>query len=145
MSKSKYCHTKELSATINQRTEVPVKGIEKPGRTTSLSSSKHHLRMIWMINIAHVSMRTLTLTLMMIKVMIKVVDEVVKVMIEKTEVLEQKVSRLKSNIKRYLIRNLITKVWLSSNFKLLTSDDWSPASYQIEPIKIDQQAHASLS
>ena len=62
-----------------------------------------------MINIAHVSMRTLTLTLMMIKVMIKVVDEVVKVMIEKTEVLEQKVPRLKSNIKCYLIRNLITK------------------------------------
>ena len=63
-----------------------------------------------MINIAHVSMRTLTLTLMMIKVMIEVVNEVVKVMIEKTEVLEQKVPRLKSNIKRYLIRNLITKV-----------------------------------
>ena len=63
-----------------------------------------------MINIAHVSMRTLTLTLMMIKVMIEVVDEVVKVMIEKTEVLEQKVPRLKSNMKRYLIRNLITKV-----------------------------------
>ena len=63
-----------------------------------------------MINIAHVSMRTLTLTLMMIKVMIEVVDEVVKVMIDKTEVLEQKVPRLKSNIKRYLIRNLITKV-----------------------------------
>ena len=61
-----------------------------------------------MINIAHVSM--MTLTLMMIKVMIEVVDEVVKVMIDKTEVLEQKVSRLKSNIKRYLIRNLITKV-----------------------------------
>ena len=50
------------------------------------------------------------MTLMMIKVMIEVVDEVVKVMIEKTEVLEQKVPRLKSNIKRYLIRNLITKV-----------------------------------
>ena len=63
-----------------------------------------------MINIAHVSMRTLTLTLMMIKVMIEVVNEVVKVMIEKTEVLEQKVPRLKSNMKRYLIRNLITKV-----------------------------------
>ena len=63
-----------------------------------------------MINIAHVSMRTLTLTLMMIKVMIEEVDEVVKVMIEKTEVLEQKVPRLKSNMKRYLIRNLITKV-----------------------------------
>ena len=63
-----------------------------------------------MFNIAHVSMRTLTLPLMMIKVMIEEVDEVVKVMIEKTEVLEQKVPRLKSNIKRYLIRNLITKV-----------------------------------
>ena len=55
-------------------------------------------------------MSMMTLTLMMVKVMIEVVDEVVKVMIDKTEVLEQKVSRLKSNIKRYLIRNLITKV-----------------------------------
>ena len=55
-----------------------------------------------MIIIDHVSVMTFLLTVM--------VEEVVKVMIEKTKVLEQKVSRLKSNIKRYLIGHLITQL-----------------------------------
>ena len=98
MCRTKYCHTKELSATINQRT---VKRIEKPEVGVIIVKTPKHFfkgRLGVVISNAHVSIITLC------------DEEVEKVRVEKTKAREEKVGRLTSNIKRYLIGHLITKV-----------------------------------